>query len=49
MAQAHKFTCSEDLTAWLEQKAEEERRSVASTIRVLLYEAKAREEEKALA
>ena len=44
-----KTSVSEELEAWLEGKADEEKRSVSSMIRVLLYEAKLREEETALA
>jgi len=42
----YKFTCGEDLAEWLERKAETEQRPIASMIRVLLYEAKVREEER---
>ncbi len=44
-----KTSVSEELDAWLEARAELEGRSVSSMIRVLLYEAKQREEETALA
>ena len=44
-----KTSVSPELEAWLEERAVEEKRSVSSMIRVLLYEAKLREEETALA
>ena len=44
-----KTSVSPELDAWLQEKADEEKRSVSSMIRVLLYEAKLREEEAALA
>ena len=44
-----KTSVSAELDAWLQEKADEEKRSVSSMIRVLLYEAKLREEETALA
>ncbi len=44
-----KTSVSPELEAWLEEKADEEKRSVSSMVRVLLYEAKLREEETAVA
>ncbi len=44
-----KTSVSPELDAWLQEKADEEKRSVSSMIRVLLYEAKLREEETVLA
>ncbi len=44
-----KTSVSPELEAWLEEKATAEGRSVSNVIRVLLYEAKLREEETALA
>lgn len=44
-----KTSVSEELDAWLEERAAEEHRSVSSLIRVILYEAKALDDEKALA
>ncbi len=38
------FTCGDDLSTWIEEKAEKERRSVASVIRLVLYRAKQDEE-----
>ncbi len=43
-----KFSCDEELRVWLEAKAAEEHRSVASMIRVLLYEAKYAEDARKL-
>ena len=44
-----KFTCDADLTEWLMARASAEYRSLADVIRRILYEAKLREEETALA
>ena len=44
-----KTSVSEELNAWLEEKAAIEKRPISSMVRVLLYEAKLREDEKALA
>ncbi len=43
-----KVSVTEDLEAWLEAKAQDERRPLSSMIRVLLYEAKYAEEARRL-
>lgn len=48
MMKTVKFQCDFELRDWLEAKAEDERRSVASMIRVLLYEAKYAEDARKL-
>ncbi len=43
-----RFECDDELAAWLEGKADDEHRKVASMIRVILYEAKYAEEARQL-
>lgn len=43
-----KIRLSDDLHTWLEQKADEEHRTLSSMIRVLLYEAKYAEDSRQL-
>ncbi len=44
MANTHKFTCSDDLTEWLEEQARTQGLSLASVIRLILYRKKQDEE-----
>ncbi len=43
----HKFTCSDDLTSWLENQATAQGLSLASVVRLILYRAKQSEEQNA--
>ncbi len=49
MANTHKFTCSDDLTDWLEEQARSQGLSLASVIRLILYRKKQEDETKVAA